>query len=173
MRGTALLLVVLTAGCEASPPTSPDDTPDSVSISVVRVSEASGTISPGAVVSPFANITVSGNYFLSEQDLKPIRRLVMMWACFGHDATSFRTGCGGSGGKATLGRTAFSGSPAAPGVPVDTQFIHLLLIEAPENGNELLPTKPAGSMTGTHYPISEVVGTLRGHLALEYPIQWR
>lgn len=174
MRSTALLFVVLTVGCEASPPTSPDATPDSIAIDLTRVRQASGEILPGAVLSPFTNVTIVGSYFLSDRDIQPIRdHFVTMWVCFGHDAASFRTGCSGEGSKTKVGRILFSASPAAPGLPLDTQFIHFLLMDEPDNGSALLPPPPSGTITSTHYPLSDVVGKLIEHRALEYPIHWQ
>ena len=173
LRGAALLVAVLSVGCEASPPTSPDATPDSIPITIARVSQPSGLISPGAVIPPFTGVTIGGSFFLTEQDVQPLRRTVWAYACTGHDATSFRTGsCSGEGDKAIVGRRLFSLSLAYPGMPLDTEFIHILLIEETEIGDSLLP-RPVGSVASTHYPISNVVGRLIAHLALEYPIRWR
>src|SRR5678816_1499024 len=130
MRSAAVLVVALAVGCQASPPTSPDATPDSVPITIAQISQPpSGLLSPGAVLAPNTQVRIGGSYFLTEPDLQSIRRTVWVYACPGHDAASFRTFCSGEGQKPTLGRTLFTADLAYPGMPLDIQFIHILLIE--------------------------------------------
>jgi|KBSSwiStaDraftv2_1062776.scaffolds.fasta_scaffold244347_3 hypothetical protein len=173
MRSAAVLVVALAVGCQASPPTSPDATPDSVPITIAQISQPpSGLLSPGAVLAPNTQVRIGGSYFLTEPDLQSIRRTVWVYACPGHDAASFRTFCSGEGQKPTLGRTLFTADLAYPGMPLDIQFIHILLIEETELGDSLLP-RPFGTVTSTHYPISNVLGRLLSNLALEYPLHWQ
>jgi hypothetical protein len=170
----AALLVALVAACESSVPTSPDPTPGSAEFTVVAISGPAGQMSPGAVLPTSTAVRIGGSYFLSEQDLQPIRDFVWVWVCFGHEATTFRTACSGQGGKAAMGRTAVSMSSEGPPTPLDTEFIHLLLIEQTESGDSLVPrSTPSATYSTTHYPVSNVTGRLIAHRALAFPIQWR